>query len=39
MAREATDQVTAIGIDISKNSFHLIGLDLGARRPHRRRHA
>ncbi len=27
MARQATDQVTTIGIDIGKNSFHLIGLD------------
>ncbi len=27
MARQATDQVTAIGIDIGKNNFHLIGLD------------
>ncbi len=27
MARKATDQVTTIGIDIGKNSFHLIGLD------------
>ncbi len=26
MARKATDQVTTIGIDIGKNSFHLIGL-------------
>ena len=29
MARKATDQVTTIGIDIGKNSFHLIGLDAG----------
>ncbi len=27
MARKATDQMTTIGIDIGKNSFHLIGLD------------
>jgi len=27
MARKATDQVTTIGIDIGKNSFHLIGFD------------
>ncbi len=27
MARKATDPVTTIGIDIGKNSFHLIGLD------------
>lgn len=27
MSGEATDQVTTIGIDIGKNSFHLIGLD------------
>ncbi len=27
MARKATDQVTTIGDDIGKNSFHLIGLD------------
>ncbi len=27
MARQATDQVTTIGIDIGKNSFYLIGLD------------
>ncbi len=27
MARKATDQVTTIGIDIGKNSFHVIGLD------------
>ena len=27
MASEATDQVTTIGIDIGKNSFHLIRLD------------
>ncbi len=27
MARQATDQVTTIGIDIGKNNFHLIGLD------------
>ncbi len=27
MSRKATDQVTTIGIDIGKNSFHLIGLD------------
>ena len=27
MARKATDQVTTIGIDTGKNSFHLIGLD------------
>jgi hypothetical protein len=26
MSRKATDQVTMIGIDIGKNSFHLIGL-------------
>ena len=26
MARQATDQVTTIGIDIGKNNFHLIGL-------------
>ena len=26
MARKATDQVTTIGIDIGKNTFHLIGL-------------
>ncbi len=29
MTRKATDQVTTIGIDIGKNSFHLIGLDGG----------
>ncbi len=27
MARKPTDQVTTIGIDIGKNTFHLIGLD------------
>ena len=27
MARKTTTQVTTIGIDIGKNSFHLIGLD------------
>ncbi len=27
MSRKATDPVTTIGIDIGKNSFHLIGLD------------
>ena len=27
MTRKATEQVTTIGIDIGKNSFHLIGLD------------
>ncbi len=27
MSRKATDSVTKIGIDIRKNSFHLIGLD------------
>ena len=27
MARKATDQVTTIGIDIGKNTFHVIGLD------------
>ncbi len=27
MGRKATDQVTTIGSDIGKNSFHLIGLD------------
>ena len=27
MSGKATDQVTTIGIDIGKNSFHLIGLD------------
>jgi transposase len=27
MSRKAADQVTTIGIDIGKNSFHLIGLD------------
>ncbi len=27
MARKATDQMTTIGIDIGKNTFHLIGLD------------
>jgi transposase len=27
MTRQATDQVMTIGIDIGKNSFHLIGLD------------
>ena len=27
MARTATNQVTTIGIDSGKNSFHLIGLD------------
>ena len=27
MARKATNQVTTIGIDIGKNSFHLNGLD------------
>ncbi len=28
MSRKATDSVTTIGIDIGKNSFHLIGLDV-----------
>ena len=27
MTRKAAEQVTTIGIDIGKNSFHLIGLD------------
>jgi hypothetical protein len=27
MAGQATDQVTTIGIDIGKNTFHLIGFD------------
>jgi hypothetical protein len=27
MSRKSTDVVTTIGIDIGKNSFHLIGLD------------
>jgi transposase len=27
LARKATEQVTTIGIDIGKNTFHLIGLD------------
>jgi hypothetical protein len=27
MSRKATDSVTTIGIDIGKNSFHVIGLD------------
>ena len=27
MSRKATDPVTTIGVDIGKNSFHLIGLD------------
>jgi hypothetical protein len=27
MSRKSTDGVTTIGIDIGKNSFHLIGLD------------
>ncbi|MCI0564301.1 MAG: IS110 family transposase, partial [Nitrososphaera sp.] len=27
MARKTTTQVTTIGIDIGKNSFHLIGFD------------
>ena len=27
MSHKATDQVTTIGIDSGKNSFHLIGLD------------
>ena len=27
MTRNATNQVTTTGIDIGKNSFHLIGLD------------
>ncbi len=27
MAHKVTNQVTKIGIDIGKNSFHLIGLD------------
>ncbi len=27
MARKATEQVTTIGIDIGKNTFHPIGLD------------
>ena len=27
MARKANNQVTTIGIDIGKNTFHLIGLD------------
>ncbi|MCI0622215.1 MAG: IS110 family transposase, partial [Acidobacteria bacterium] len=29
MARKATNRVTTIGIDIGKNTFHLIGLDGG----------
>ncbi len=28
MSRKATDSVTTIGIDIGKNTFHLIGLNL-----------
>ncbi len=28
MARKATNQATTIGIDIGKNNFHLIGLDV-----------
>jgi hypothetical protein len=27
MTRKATDRVTTIGINIGKNTFHLIGLD------------
>jgi hypothetical protein len=27
ITRKATEQVTTIGIDIGKNTFHLIGLD------------
>ena len=27
MTRKATDNLKTIGLDISKNSFHLIGLD------------
>ena len=27
MSRKATDQVATIGIDIGKNSFHLMGLN------------
>ena len=27
MTHTATDQVTTIGIDIGKNTFHFIGLD------------
>ena len=27
MTRKAIDQVTTIGIDIGKNTFHLIGFD------------
>ncbi|MCH7929180.1 MAG: hypothetical protein IH906_06460 [Proteobacteria bacterium] len=27
MPRKAADRLTTIGIDIGKNSFHLIGLD------------
>ena len=28
MTRKATDGVTTVGIDIGKNSFHLIGLNV-----------
>ena len=28
MSRKATDSVTTIGLDIGKNNFHLIGLDV-----------
>ncbi len=28
MARKATNQATTIGIDIDKNNFHLIGLNV-----------
>ena len=27
MTRKATEQVTTIGIDIGKNTFHLVGFD------------
>ncbi len=32
MSRKATDRVTTIGIDIGKNTFHLIGFDARPRR-------
>ena len=33
MARKATNQATTIGIDIGKNNFHLIGLNVRFREP------
>ncbi len=32
MSRKATNRVTTIGIDIGKNTFHLIGFDARPRR-------